>query len=81
MAYWIEFEDGTAGCVDAAPKGQAIEKYAATIGRGPVASVQRLPYPRRPRLTHNDTCPTFCIGPLEQCLDRGACPREYACND
>lgn len=41
-----------------------------------------IPYPTMPYLNRpeDDKCPSFCFGGSE-CVNRSACPRDWACND
>ena len=83
-AFWVVFENGHKGCVEADSA-----ESAATIGGEVVGfkatSVKRLPHPADPRINkHIDpkygVTPSFCFKP-EQCCGNTACPQRYSCTE
>lgn len=82
-AFWVTFDNGQTGCVQAHD-----EKEAGEVGqreRGHVvAKVQSLPYPATPRINPEgrggDNTPSFCYRPKE-CAGRTSCPHRRSCVD
>lgn len=81
--YWATFER-TAGCIEAISEADAKEQAVAISSLknlGPLATLNRLPYPAMPRLSEKrSTCHDFCHSP-RQCQGRTACPQSYACSE
>ena len=82
QAYWVEFKNGGAGCVEAENVEAAIE-IAKTVKGGEVEKCSALPYPAMPRLNEyvhpkHGVCPPFCYTPNE-CKGRMSCPRNPCC--
>lgn len=61
MYYWVLFESGRRGTLEAPDSVKAAEKAAAM---GPVKSIDRLPYAAKPYL-ENIGAPAFCWNPEE----------------
>lgn len=80
IPFWVTFETGVPGCVEAKSEQEARE--IATGIQGKVVSVACLPYPARPRLNAREqgACPSFCFTPSE-CVGRSSCPRRMSCCD
>lgn len=76
--YWVEFEDETAGTVNATSEEDALMKAAMLHGEPVKASI--LPYGADPRLDDASRGGDFCFTP-EQCKGRTSCPRRYACSE
>ena len=88
QAYWIKFENGTRGCVEAESQADA-ERIAAELEGDKVASSKVLPYPASPRLNEVEhvtssgqkyITPSFCFKP-DQCCGFTACPQNYSCTE
>ncbi len=77
MFYWTEFSNGTKGTIQAVSFVDLVER-AAQYGTLIVAGV--IPYPSGRQLDVVSDCPSFCCTPRE-CLGKGACPANRACND
>lgn len=94
MSFWVTFEDGSSGCVEAPIEHQfksenwderlsEIGVIASEIKGVAVTKVERLPYPASPRLNPQDwpdygRCPSFCFSPRE-CAGSTSCPKRYSC--
>ena len=66
MHWWVEWKDGTAGCMygrEADVKLRADEMHSA---HGDVTSIRCLPYPANPQIGPVAACPPFCYSP-EKC--------------
>lgn len=81
MSYWVEFEDGSKGCVEFGI-GTEIPKNLTEIAfRKKVKTIDNLPYPASPRLgPSKSSCPSFCYSP-EECKGRSSCPKGRACSE
>lgn len=78
-SYWVEWVDGTSGCMEAKTQVAALEK--AVAHKADVKSVMSLPYPAEPRIGEWESgCPSFCYSP-NQCKGRTTCPKSYSCVD
>lgn len=82
--YWLIFENGGRGCVEALTEADAREIGARLVG-SPATGCERLPYPADPRLTHHEhsagvVCPSFCYAP-HQCKGRTSCPQRISCTE
>ena len=86
MAYWMKFENGKAGCVEAGTPKEAIRLGEKKVG-SKHTSIDMLPYPADPRLVVKKyvdadgsecTFPSFCWTP-EECKGRHSCPKSYSC--
>ena len=77
--FWINFTNRGSACIEAKDEPAALEEAAKHGTGATVAGV--LPYPREPRLGTKGGCPSFCWGPIGECLGKTACPRNRACND
>ena len=82
--FWIKFETGAPGCVEAQTLDEAKAIAEQITGRKATGG-DCLPYPASPRLnTHSygghGPCPSFCYTPAE-CAGRSSCPKRRACDD
>ena len=76
--YWIKFETGPSGCVEAANEEEALKLASQITGRKAVKA-ETLPYPATPRLNPSpDSMPSFCWDP-ENCKGRRSCPKHISC--
>jgi hypothetical protein len=84
VPWWVTFQDGSTGCVEAPTEAKAITLASELQGR-PATTAQRLPYPAQPRLNavsqgDHGPCPSFCWIP-RACAGRLSCPRPRSCDD
>lgn len=80
--YWVEFEDGSSGCVDGCSSTDAFLR-AEEVTEKTVKTVSILPYPASPVLYQHPCeypCPPFCWSP-KTCKGNTACPKLYACSE
>ena len=78
-AFWITFAARVPGCIEAKNPAEA---DAAAKEFGEVVKVERLPYPRAPRLGVKSDCPSFCYARrVSECLGKTACPQRYSCTE
>lgn len=81
-SYWVTFEDGSAGCVQAR-SNEDVDAVATEATGKEVHDVKVLPYPAEPRLrvVEHDRygrSPSFCYRPGE-CAGRTSCPTNPSC--
>ena len=74
--YWVEFEDGQKGTIEADGIEDA-HNTARAVNPDSPREVFSLPYPAEPTLMKIDT-PTFCWKPNE-CKGRTSCPGKPSC--
>lgn len=85
IPYWVRFDEGAPGCVQAANHAEARDLAEAKTGRG-VVEVKELPYPASPRLVTYDSgagygvTPSFCIDP-QSCQGFTSCPKRRSCTE
>ena len=79
IAYWVTFENGQKGCVEAADIASALRTGADYIGKKAV-SAERLPYPAVPRIGPVSDTPSFCYAPKD-CVWHTSCPKNPACTE
>ena len=77
--YWVSFESGSAGCVQAVDMAAANERVAVI---GVPQSVKILPYAAKPYLFPDDMqgVPDLCYQP-NVCAGSSACPNARACSE
>lgn len=93
MPWWIDFEDGSAGCLETpigyeARRGtsrEEMKKLAAETKGVAVTRIRSLPYPAQPRLNPQEdpefgVTPSFCFDP-RNCAGSTSCPKRYSCVD
>ena len=82
QAYWITFEDTTAGCCEGTSARDA-KSIAEHISEKKVAKMEILPYPASPEIWQFDhpihgKTPAFCMNPTT-CAGHQSCPRSPCC--
>ncbi len=78
-AFWIEFTQRPAACIEV--NGSSPEDAKVAAGAfGTVRSVETLPYPCEPRIGEKSDCPSLCLGKRE-CRGKTACPQRYSCSE
>lgn len=83
--FWVDFEDGSAGYVEAKDMREAATIADEKTGKKS-KSVRTLPYPADPIIHRGEPhpeyghCPAFCYTP-KQCAGKSSCPKSYACSE
>lgn len=77
--YWVKHRNG-AGTIEAGDRAAAAE-WAASYGLSEIVIEGTLPYPVSPVIHNPSGCPPFCFNRNNQCLNKGSCPRDYACSE
>ena len=76
MFYWVETDNKSTGCVQAANVADAT-KIAEELQVGKVIACNTLPYPSSPYWNEINV-PDFCFSP-DKCKGHSCCPRNRSC--
>jgi hypothetical protein len=73
-AWWVDFESGTPGCIEAPDEATVIAIARVKLGRG-TKEISRIPFPAEPRLHKNTAlngaAPSYCWNPVKCAQARG----------